>query len=60
METPDFEVLNEETYEKKQKSSIYLKYFRAGGNWCTVTLLLIVLILSQASCSFGDWWLSYW
>lgn len=60
LDTPDYEVMNEETFEREQKMSVYKKYFRAGGNWCSITWLVVVFVMSQCSCNLGDVWLSYW
>lgn len=50
----------EESSEGKVKGSIALKYFRAGGNWFFVFLLLISFALSQLLASVADYWVAVW
>ncbi|XP_076244312.1 putative multidrug resistance-associated protein lethal(2)03659 isoform X2 [Calliopsis andreniformis] len=39
---------------------VYSGYFRAGGNWCVVTVILMLCILAQLFASGGDFFISQW
>lgn len=40
--------------------SLYGKYFRAGGGFCFVSIMISFCILAQLLASGGDFYLSYW
>ncbi|XP_075236316.1 ATP-binding cassette sub-family C member 4-like isoform X2 [Lycorma delicatula] len=40
--------------------SVYLDYFRAGTNMCTVFLCFLLFIFSQVISSFADYYISFW
>lgn len=44
----------------KVKGSIMFKYLFAGGNFCFVSVVLILYILSQVAASGADFFVSYW
>nr|XP_033342250.1 multidrug resistance-associated protein 4-like [Megalopta genalis] len=44
----------------RSTSSLFLGYFRHGGSYPALTLLLIVVLLSQVTLSLNDLWLSNW
>lgn len=50
----------EESSEGKVKGSIAIKYFRAGGNWFFVSLILILFVLAQLLASAVDYWVAVW
>ncbi|CAG5018046.1 unnamed protein product [Parnassius apollo] len=54
----------EETAELIEKGrvsgSVYVKYFRAGGSWALLTLMLVSILLAQAVTSISDLWLTHW
>ncbi|KAL0850163.1 hypothetical protein ABMA28_012038 [Loxostege sticticalis] len=39
---------------------VYMKYFRAGGNWCILTLTIVSILVAQVITSVGDLWLTHW
>lgn len=50
----------EESSAGKVDGSIAMKYFKAGGNWLLVSLVLISLGLAQVVASIVDYWVSVW
>ncbi|CAH4030805.1 unnamed protein product [Pieris brassicae] len=54
----------EETAELMEKgrvpSSIYRKYFHAGGSWCLLIFTVIFILITQIVTSAGDLWLTHW
>ncbi|XP_015522174.2 ATP-binding cassette sub-family C member 4 isoform X1 [Neodiprion lecontei] len=59
--TEEPEDLNEEEIEKGTTSiQVYKSYFLAGGNPCTLILLIVIFIIAQAVTNISDYWLSYW
>lgn len=54
----------EETEELLAKggvsSSIYWKYFRAGGSPFMIMMVGVMLILGQLTSSGTDYWVAYW
>lgn len=44
----------------KLKQSIYIEYFRSGGNLCVVFVIVILFLLAQTAASVADWWMAYW
>ncbi|XP_018565518.1 probable multidrug resistance-associated protein lethal(2)03659 isoform X2 [Anoplophora glabripennis] len=52
--------------EKEYKQSgdisweVYKSYFRAGGNWFIITLLIFVLITAQLAASASDYFVTVW
>ncbi|KAI5635383.1 ABC transporter transmembrane region domain-containing protein [Phthorimaea operculella] len=54
------------TQEAKSRSSgsvsskVYGAYLKASGNYCTVTVMVLVAVLAQLLGSGSDWWTSYW
>ncbi|XP_031835583.1 ATP-binding cassette sub-family C member 4-like isoform X1 [Nomia melanderi] len=40
--------------------SMYVEYFKYGGSYFILALLLLVFVLSQAAVSGCDYWISYW
>ncbi|XP_078379983.1 ATP-binding cassette sub-family C member 4-like [Oculina patagonica] len=67
----DFEVMANKAKEKPQVESeerprgnipysLYLRYFRAGGNCVILLVLLVLCVGAQGALTFSDWWLSQW
>ncbi|XP_020629411.1 multidrug resistance-associated protein 4-like isoform X2 [Orbicella faveolata] len=67
----DFEVMANKATEKPQVESeerprgnipytLYLRYFRAGGNCVALLLLLVLCVCAQGAFTLSDWWLSQW
>ncbi|KAF5275656.1 hypothetical protein FQA39_LY06768 [Lamprigera yunnana] len=52
--------LQESSSKGKIKGSLFLKYLLAGGNWCFVGTVLCLYIVTQASASAVDYFVSYW
>ncbi|XP_014237759.1 multidrug resistance-associated protein 4-like isoform X1 [Trichogramma pretiosum] len=54
----------EETEELVAKGqlakSLYLKYFRAGGSFFSLFLLVVCFVLAQVFSSGCDYWVGYW
>lgn len=50
----------EESSKGKVKGSVTLNYFRAGGNWFGLSVILILFIVSQILASAADYWVSVW
>lgn len=42
------------------KGSVYKEYFRSGGNWLLIIMLVVAFISSQGVVSLGDFVVSYW
>lgn len=42
------------------KASIYAEYFRSGGNWFMILLLVLAFLLSQTAANGGEYFLTYW
>lgn len=42
------------------KSSLYWKYFRTGGSYFMLFLLVLFFALAQISSSGCDYWVGYW
>ena len=40
--------------------SLYWKYFRAGGSYCMLFMLLVLFIVGQVVSSGCDYWVGYW
>ncbi|KAJ2946364.1 hypothetical protein O0L34_g12402 [Tuta absoluta] len=40
--------------------AVYGAYLKASGNWCLVTVMVLVAVLAQLLGSGADWWTSYW
>ncbi|CAH3158723.1 unnamed protein product [Pocillopora meandrina] len=40
--------------------SLYVRYFRAGGNYLLLLLLLVLCVAAQGVFTLSDWWLSQW
>ena len=55
---------NVEVEEKRAEGSIgmqiYKAYFKAGGGYCLVCIVLMFFLVAQLSASAGDYFLSYW
>ena len=53
-----------EVEEKRAEGSIgmriYRAYFKAGGGYCIVAIVLLFFLVAQMSASAGDYFLSYW
>lgn len=56
----DLGVQIEDSSKGKFKGSLALSYFRAGGNWLTLSTLLFSFILVQFLASAADYWVSIW
>lgn len=41
-------------------STVYKKYYRYGGNYFVLFLLLFLFIISQIATTGNDYWVSYW
>ena len=39
---------------------VFLRYLRQAGNYCTISTLIILLILAQVITSSFDYWAGYW
>lgn len=39
---------------------VYTNYFRAGGNWCVISIVAILFILTQLAASSVDFFLVQW
>lgn len=50
----------EESSKGKVKGSLAMKYYRAGGNWFCVLLVLFSFALAQLLASLADYWVSVW
>ena len=50
----------EELDDGKVKFSVYYDYFRAGNNFFSFLMFVIVCIVSQGAYVMCDWWLSFW
>jgi len=50
--------------EQKDVGSVgigtYFQYFKSGGSYIAIVLLLVAFILTQALLNFIDYWLSLW
>lgn len=57
VDTKDFQ---ESSSKGKVKGSIMLKYLLAGGNFCFVTIVLLLYLLTQMVGSGVDFFVSYW
>ncbi|KAF7279579.1 hypothetical protein GWI33_006975 [Rhynchophorus ferrugineus] len=44
----------------KISASTYLQYFKAGGNFCTVMILILAFVLSQLSANGAEYYVTYW
>ncbi|XP_053998577.1 probable multidrug resistance-associated protein lethal(2)03659 isoform X1 [Hylaeus anthracinus] len=44
----------------KVSGKVYLGYFRAGGNWCVVFMVVFLCVLAQLVASCGDFFISQW
>ncbi|XP_012262524.2 ATP-binding cassette sub-family C member 4-like [Athalia rosae] len=59
--SPEVADNNKETVASGSMSSkVYIGYFKAGGNICSLLLVLFVFIVAQLSASGTDYWLTYW
>src|SRR5699024_9179633 len=52
--------LQEDTSKGKVRGSLFFKYLLSGGNFCFVTLVLLLFILAQAAASGVDYFVSFW
>ncbi|GAB1868435.1 Multidrug resistance-associated protein [Camponotus japonicus] len=54
----------EEVTEMRSTGSVagkvYGNYFRAGGNWCIISIITMLYILSQIAASGGDFFIARW
>ncbi|XP_046392416.1 ATP-binding cassette sub-family C member 4-like [Ischnura elegans] len=41
-------------------STVYRKYFASGGNYCTITFMFSLFLLSQLVSSGCDYWVTFW
>ncbi|KAG5332701.1 L259 protein, partial [Acromyrmex heyeri] len=39
---------------------VYTSYLRAGGNWCVISIVTMLCILTQLAASGGDFFLAQW
>lgn len=42
------------------KKSLFWRFFRAGGSYCTLLTFVLFLILGQLGSSGSDYWVAYW
>lgn len=67
----DFEAMASKAKEKPQVDteerprgsiawSLYVRYFRAGGNDLVLLLLVVLCVCAQGVFTLSDWWLSQW
>lgn len=56
----DLGVQIEDSSKGKVKGSLALNYFKAGGNWLTLSILLFSFVLVQFLASAADYWVSIW
>lgn len=42
------------------KAKVYGEYFKSGGNWFMILMLVLSFLLSQSSANGGEYFLSYW
>ncbi|XP_044267576.1 ATP-binding cassette sub-family C member 4-like [Tribolium madens] len=52
--------LQEESSKGKVHGSLFFKYLLAGGNFCFVSVVLILYVLAQAAASGVDFFVSFW
>jgi ABC-type multidrug transport system fused ATPase/permease subunit len=53
--------LNVEASSKgKLKHSVYIEYFRSGGNLFVAFVIGAMFLLAQSAASITDWWMAYW
>lgn len=58
-EKVDLKVMQEESSKGKVKGSLMFKYLKAGGNWCYVFTVIILVIGTQLAASGIDYWVNY-
>lgn len=57
-ETP---VMEKETVSQGSiKGYVYAEYFKSGGNWFMILLLVLSFLISQCIANGGEYFLSYW
>ncbi|XP_031850164.1 putative multidrug resistance-associated protein lethal(2)03659 isoform X2 [Nomia melanderi] len=44
----------------KVSGQVYSGYFKAGGNWCIIFMVLFLCVLAQLAASGGDYFISQW
>lgn len=44
----------------KITAAVYGNYFKAGGNWCMIGLLVAAFLASQCFANTGEYFVSYW
>lgn len=44
----------------KSENSVYWQYARAGGNFCVLFGLLLMLVFGQVTSNSADFWVTYW
>lgn len=50
----------EDSSKGKVKGSLIMSYFRAGGNWLVLCILIFLFVFAQFLASAVDYWVSYW
>lgn len=50
----------EESSKGKVKGSLFGIYLKSGSNFCVLSIVLTLFLLTQAAASVIDWWVSYW
>ncbi|XP_059613900.1 ATP-binding cassette sub-family C member 4-like [Phlebotomus argentipes] len=50
----------EATSKGKVKGSIFYNYLKAGGNWCILSVMLILFIITQFMASAFDYFIAFW
>lgn len=41
-------------------ASVYLEYFKSGGNICTILLLLLLVLICQGAATGAEYFVTYW
>ncbi|KAG5876600.1 hypothetical protein JTB14_021567 [Gonioctena quinquepunctata] len=60
IEVPVENPVNEEKIRSDPNVSPFYEYYKATGSWFLVSLLVILLIIAQASSTATDYWLASW
>ncbi|XP_012230272.1 ATP-binding cassette subfamily C member 4-like [Linepithema humile] len=50
----------EEMMHGHLSSTVYKKYYRHGGNYFILSVLLLFFVISQIATTGNDYWVSYW
>ncbi|XP_044751806.1 ATP-binding cassette subfamily C member 4-like [Coccinella septempunctata] len=60
LEKRNFKDMQEESSKGKVKGSLFFNYLHSGSNYCVVTFVIFLYILTQVLASSIDFFISYW